>query len=133
MRYLTARKRAEGKGASHTGTEHHWYMTASAVGLAFLVPVFLFVFGRALGQSQEAVIETFSHPFPATLTALTVLIGMRHFAKGAQMMIEDYARGTMRKGLVILAISISYAVTAVAFYALAKMTIIGFILGAMAH
>ena len=43
MRYLTARKRAEGKGASHTGTEHHWYMTVSAVGLAFLVPLFVFV------------------------------------------------------------------------------------------
>ena len=37
MRYLTARKRAEGKGASHTGTEHHWYMTVSSVALAFLV------------------------------------------------------------------------------------------------
>lgn len=133
MRYLTARKRAEGKGASHTGTEHHWYMTASSVGLAFLVPTFIYIFGSTLGQSHEQVIATFSRPFPAILIALTVVIGMRHFAKGAQMMIEDYARGTMRKALVILAISISYAVTAVALYALAKLTIIGFILGAMAH
>ena len=34
MRYLTARKRAEGKGAAHHGTEHHWYMTVSGAGLA---------------------------------------------------------------------------------------------------
>ena len=37
MRYLTDRKRAIGRGASGTGTEHHWYMTVSAVGLAGLI------------------------------------------------------------------------------------------------
>ena len=37
MRYLTPRKRAEGKGAGHGGTEHHWSMTVSSVALAFLV------------------------------------------------------------------------------------------------
>lgn len=133
MRYLTARKRAEGKGASHTGTDHHWYMTASSVALAFLVPTFLFVFGRTLGQPLEGVIATFSRPFPAILTALVVIVGMRHFAKGAQMMIEDYTQGSLRKGLVILAYSISYTVIAVALYALAKLTLIGFLFEAMAH
>ena len=43
MRYITPRKRAEGRGAAHAGTEHHWSMTVSAVGLAFLVPVWLYV------------------------------------------------------------------------------------------
>ncbi|MFC5737677.1 succinate dehydrogenase, hydrophobic membrane anchor protein [Sinirhodobacter huangdaonensis] len=131
MHYLTDRKRAVGKGASHTGTEHHWYMTVSAVALAFLVPVFLIVFGRALGQSQEGVIATFSRPFPAILTALVVVVGMRHFAKGAQMMIEDYTAGMTRKVLVIAAYSVAYLVIAVALYALAKMTFLGVVLGAM--
>jgi len=131
MRYLTARKRAEGKGASHTGTEHHWFMTVTSVALAFLIPVFVIVFGRALGQPAEGVIATFSHPFPAILTALTVFVGMRHFAKGAQMMIEDYAQGTTRKALIILASSISYIVIAVALYALAKLTMVGFLFEAM--
>jgi len=123
MRYLTDRKRAVGKGASHTGTEHHWYMTVSAVGLAFMVPTWIFIFGRALGQSHEAVLATFSRPFPALLTALVIFIGMRHFAKGASMMIEDYARGSARKALIILVISISYAVTAVGLYALARIAL----------
>lgn len=123
MRYLTDRKRAEGKGASHSGTEHHWYMQASAVGLAFMVPTFLYIFGRALGQGHEAVLATFSRPFPAILTGLVIFVGMRHFAKGATMMIEDYARGTARKLAVILVISISYAVTAVGLYALAKIAL----------
>ncbi len=123
MRYLTDRKRAEGKGAAHTGTEHHWYMQVSAVALAFMVPTFLYIFGKALGQGHEAVLATFARPFPALLTGLVVFVGMRHFAKGATMMIEDYARGSAKKLWVILVISISYAVTAVALFALAKIAL----------
>lgn len=130
MRYLTDRKRAVGKGASGTGTEHAWYMTMSSVALAFLIPTFLIVFGRAIGQSQEVVIATFSHPFPAILTALVTIIGMRHYAKGAQMMIEDYTQGSMRKGLVILVYSLGYLVTALVLYALAKMAILDLVLRA---
>lgn len=123
MRYLTARKRAEGKGASGTGTEHHWFMTVSAVGLACMIPVWVYIFGSALGQGHAEVVATFARPFPAILTALVLFVGMRHFAKGAQMMIEDYARGSAKKGLIMLAISISYAVIAVGFYALAKIAL----------
>jgi succinate dehydrogenase / fumarate reductase, membrane anchor subunit len=123
MRYLTDRKRAVGKGAAHTGTQHHWYMQVSAVGLAFLVPTFVFIFGRTLGGTREAVLSTFASPFVAILTALVLVVGMRHFAKGAQTMIEDYARGSTRKLLIILAISISYAVTAVGLFALAKIAL----------
>ncbi|NJM81502.1 MAG: succinate dehydrogenase, hydrophobic membrane anchor protein [Tabrizicola sp.] len=123
MRYLTARKRAEGKGASHTGTAHHWSMTVSAVGLAFMVPVWLYVFGKALGQPQEVVVETFGRPFPAILTALLLVVGMRHFAMGATMMIEDYARGTARKMLVIFAVSLSWVIAATGLFALARMAL----------
>ena len=123
MRYLTDRKRAIGKGASGTGTEHHWFMQVSAVGLAFMIPVWVYIFGSALGKGHAEVVATFARPFPAILTGLVVFVGMRHFAKGAQMMIEDYARGSVKKGLIMLAILISYAVTAVAFYALAKIAL----------
>jgi succinate dehydrogenase / fumarate reductase membrane anchor subunit len=123
MRYLTDRKRAVGKGAAGTGTEHHWFMTVTAVGLAFLVPAFLFVFGRALGQGHEEVLAIFSRPFPAILTGLTLVVGMRHFAKGAQMMVEDYAHGTARKVGIIVAIMLSYAVMASGLYALVKIAL----------
>ena len=92
MRYLTDRKRAVGKGAGHSGTEHHWYMQVSAVALAFLLPVWVFIFGRALGQGHEAVLDTFARPFPAIVTGLVLFVSMRHFAKGAQMMIEKRQR-----------------------------------------
>ena len=123
MRYLTDRKRAVGKGASGTGTEHHWSMQVSAVGLAFLVPAWLYVFGSALGQSRETVVATFGQPFPAILTSLVLVVGMRHFANGATMMIEDYAQGSARKIAVISVTSLSWVIAATGLYALARMAL----------
>ncbi|OCX65882.1 succinate dehydrogenase [Thioclava sp. SK-1] len=125
MRYMTDRQRAVGKGASGTGTEHHWFMTISGVGLAFLVPCFVYIFGSALGRPQAEVIERLSHPFAAIVIALTFLVGMRHFAKGAQSMIEDYAAGTTRKILVIFVYSLSYVLSAATLFALGKMVLMG--------
>ncbi|KAA0912461.1 succinate dehydrogenase, hydrophobic membrane anchor protein [Aquicoccus porphyridii] len=123
MRYLTDRKRAEGKGASHTGTEHHWHMTVSAVALAFLVPTFLIIFGGALGGTREEVLATFARPFPAILTGLTLLVGMMHFKNGAKMMIEDYWQGTMRKALIMLVVGLSWTIAATGLYALARIAL----------
>jgi succinate dehydrogenase / fumarate reductase, membrane anchor subunit len=123
MRYLTDRKRAVGKGAAHTGTEHHWYMQASAVALAFLVPTWLYIFGHALGQGHDEVVATFGRPFPSILTGLVLFVSMRHFSKGATMMIEDYSHGSTRKILVIAAVSLSYVITATGLYALARIAL----------
>ncbi|RYI33693.1 MAG: succinate dehydrogenase, hydrophobic membrane anchor protein [Acetobacteraceae bacterium] len=123
MRYVTPRKRAEGRGAGHAGTEHHWSMTVSSVGLAFLVPVWLYVFGRTLGQPREMVMETFSHPFPAILTALVLVVGMRHFAMGTTSLIEDYARGTARKMLIIFVTCLAWVIAASGLFALARMAL----------
>jgi succinate dehydrogenase / fumarate reductase membrane anchor subunit len=123
MRYLTDRKRAMGKGSAHSGTEHHWFMQASAVGLAILVPIFVIAFGRALGGSYAEVRAFFGHPFVAIVSALTIFVGMRHFAAGATMMIEDYAQGTLRKALIITAVSLSYAVITTGLYALIRIAL----------
>jgi succinate dehydrogenase / fumarate reductase membrane anchor subunit len=123
MRYLTARKRAEGRGAAGTGTEHHWAMTVSAVGLAFLVPVWLYIFGSALGGSRAEVVEIFARPFPAIVTALILVVGLRHFAMGATAMIEDYARGMTRKMLIIGATSLAWVIAATGLFALARIAL----------
>jgi succinate dehydrogenase / fumarate reductase, membrane anchor subunit len=123
MRYITDRKRAEGRGASHTGTEHHWSMQVSAVALAFLVPAWIYVFGRALGASRAEVLEIFARPFPAILSALVLVVAMRHFAKGAQMMIEDYLHGSRRKAAIIFAQSLAGVITATGLYALIKIAL----------
>ncbi|WP_431300828.1 succinate dehydrogenase, hydrophobic membrane anchor protein [Tabrizicola sp. BL-A-41-H6] len=123
MRYLTLRKRAEGFGSAHSGTEHHWAMTISSVGLTFLVPVWLYIFGKALGQPHDVVVATFGSPFPAIVTALLLVVGMRHFAMGATVMIEDYTRGTTRKALVIGVTLLAWVVAATGLFALARMAL----------
>ena len=123
MRYITDRKRAVGRGAAHTGTEHHWSMQVSAVALAFMVPAWLYVFGHALGGSRADVLATFARPFPAILTGLVLVVAMRHFAKGATMMIEDYAHGSARKVAVMFATSLAGVIAATGLYALIKIAL----------
>ncbi|MDZ7908143.1 MAG: succinate dehydrogenase, hydrophobic membrane anchor protein [Gemmobacter sp.] len=123
MRYLTDRKRAMGKGASGTGTEHHWTMQVSSVALACLVPVWLYIFGSALGGTQAQVVAAFSSPLAAILTALVLVVGMKHFASGATMMIEDYARGTARKVAVIFVTCLAWVIAATGVFALARMAL----------
>jgi len=123
MRYLTDRKRAVGKGASGTGTDHHWYMTVSAVGLAVMFPTFLIVFGRALGRDHAGVLETFASPFVAILSALVLVIGLQHFRKGAETLIEDYMRGMNRKFAIVFVITFTYFLMATGLYALARMAL----------
>jgi succinate dehydrogenase / fumarate reductase membrane anchor subunit len=123
MRFLTDRKRAEGLGAAHSGTEHHWYMIVSSVGLALVVPIFLFVFGGALGGSHDEVIDTFSHPAMAILTMLVLYVGLQHFRKGAQTMIEDYAGGMTRKILIIAVTVLSYGLIATGLFAVLKIAL----------
>jgi succinate dehydrogenase / fumarate reductase, membrane anchor subunit len=123
MRYLTDRKRAEGKGSAHAGAHHHWAMTISSVALLVMLPVWIFIFGRALGGSRAAVIDAFGNPFMAILTALVLVVGMRHFAMGATTMIEDYARGTTRRMLIILANALSAVIAATGLFALVRIAL----------
>ena len=123
MRYITDRKRAVGRGAAHSGTAHHWSMQVSAVALAVMVPTWLYVFGHALGGSRAEVLDTFARPFPAILTGLVLVVAMRHFAKGATMMIEDYAHGSARKVAVMLVTGLAGAIAATGLYALVRIAL----------
>ena len=126
MRYLTDRKRAVGQGSAHAGTHHHWAMTVSAVGLTVLVPLWIYIFGSALGQPRDVVVATFAQPFPAIVTGLILIVGMRHFAMGATTMIEDYSKGATRKWLIIGVNLLSALIAAVGLYALARIALQGF-------
>ena len=82
MRYLTPRKRAEGKGAAHAGAEHHWHMIVSSAGLALIVPTFLYIFGSmpsaaSYGGAGAAVASR----VVAILFALVIVVGMQHFRR----------------------------------------------------
>jgi succinate dehydrogenase / fumarate reductase membrane anchor subunit len=123
MRYLTDRKRAEGLGSGKSGTAHHWYMQISAVGLAVLVPLFIFTFGRVLGADHATVVDYYSRPFPAIVAGLTLWVGMLHFRHGAQIMIEDYAHGFARKALIVGTVCLTYGTIATGLYALIRLAL----------
>jgi succinate dehydrogenase / fumarate reductase membrane anchor subunit len=123
MRYLTDRKRAQGLGASHTGTHHHWIMQMSSVALVILIPLFIFTFGHILGHPYPEVKAYYARPFPAIVAGLTVVVGLHHFNNGARMMIEDYAQGLTRKALIVGVACLSYAAMATGLFALIRLAL----------
>ncbi|SDE10100.1 succinate dehydrogenase / fumarate reductase membrane anchor subunit [Paracoccus isoporae] len=122
MRYVTPRKAAVGMGASHTGTQHHWWMTVSSVALAVLTPSFLMVIGTALQLPERAeIMAYFSRPYPAIVVAIFMTLGMLHFIKGTRIMIDDYLDHTARKAALIAAAIFGWAVIAMSLFALARL------------
>ncbi|NCO22411.1 MAG: succinate dehydrogenase, hydrophobic membrane anchor protein [Rhodobacterales bacterium] len=123
MSYLTDRKLAVGLGSAKQGTQHHWGMTVSSVGLLVLVPLFVFTFGPMLGQPHADVVAYFGRPFPAIVAALTFVVGFLHFKNGAQVLIEDYSDGFTRKALIVGVTCLSYAAAATGLYAIVRLAL----------
>ncbi|SLN61116.1 Succinate dehydrogenase/Fumarate reductase transmembrane subunit [Aquimixticola soesokkakensis] len=123
MQYITDRKRASGLGSAKSGTMHHWGMMVSAVGLAILLPLFVFTFGCILGAPYEEVVAYYSRPFPAIVAALTLIVGMVHFKNGAQVAIEDYARGLTRQALILAVTFLCYAMIATGLFGLVRLAL----------
>lgn len=123
MAYLTDRKRAEGLGSAHSGTQHHWHMMVSSVALCVLVPLFVFTFGAALGGTYEEALAYYARPFPAVVAVLMLLVGWFHFRLGVQVLIEDYTHGFTRKALIIGMACLSYAAAATGVFAIARIAL----------
>ena len=123
MAYLTDRKRVDGLGAAGSGTTHHWHQTILSASLVILVPLFLFTFGAILGAPYEEVVAYYSRPWPALIALLTLTVGWVHFAKGVQVMIEDYVGGFARKATIVATTCISYAAALACVYALARLAL----------
>ena len=123
MSFLTDRKRANGLGSSKSGTAHHMQTMIGATGLAVLVPLFVFVFGSAIGLSYEDALAHFARPFNAIVTGLTFTVAMMHFRHGVQIMLEDYVHGHTRTYLIAGAACLSYTIIAVALFSLARIAL----------
>ncbi len=123
MAYLTDRKRARGLGSAKSGTAHFWAMKVSAVALLFLVPMFVFTFGAALGGTYEEILAYYAQPFPAIVAALTLAVGFKHFNDGVQTLIEDYVHGMAQKIAIIVMTCISYGAAAIGVFAIVRMAL----------
>ena len=121
MKFVTDRKRALGMGSAKSGTEHFWEMKMTSVALLFLMPLFVFTVGSAIGEPHNVVADYFAKPFPALITGLTIIVGFAHFKSGATVLIEDYVHGTAQKLLIIFVTCLSYLTMATGLFALAKL------------
>ena len=123
MNFVTARKRAEGMGSAKDGTEHFWNMTVSSVALAILIPLFVFTIGPMLGREHAEVAAYLGRPWPAIISALTIVVSFMHFKNGARVLIEDYTGGLTRKGLIIGTSLLCYAAAATGLFAIVKLAL----------
>ncbi len=123
MRYLTDRKRAEGLGTAHSGTQQHWWMTVSSYVLIPLTVAFVFIVGPLLGAPRGEVIAVLSQPVPGVIVALAWVAAMLHFKNGSRSTIEDYSQGYMRQSLLIAVAAVCYALIAFALFALARIAL----------
>lgn len=123
MQFLTDRKRAQGLGAGGTGTHHHWQMFVSSILLVPLVPLFIFVFGSALGRSHEAVLAYLGRPFPAVVLGLSLVVILLHLLREAQEAIEDYVHGVAQKLALVAVSAFAYTLMAAGLFALVKLAL----------
>jgi succinate dehydrogenase / fumarate reductase membrane anchor subunit len=123
MAFLTDRKRVTGLGAARSGTAHHWQQTLLSASLVVLVPLFIFTFGAVLGGTYEEIVAYYSRPWPALIAVLTLTVGWVHFAKGAQVTIEDYVGGLARKLTIIAVTCVSYGLGLACVYAIARLAL----------
>ncbi|MCT4557080.1 MAG: succinate dehydrogenase, hydrophobic membrane anchor protein [Pelagimonas sp.] len=123
MRFLTDRKRAGGNGAAGTGTQQHWEMMMRSIAMVFIVPLFVLTFGAGIGGTHEEVLAYFGRPFPAIITALMILVGLRHLRAEMDETIEDYIHGTAQKVALMVSAGFTYTLMVAGLFALAKIAL----------
>ena len=103
-RFITDRKKVHGLGSAHSGTGHWWQQRLTALALAVLGPIFIFLFARALGAGPDVALATFRRSaFGAFIAFITLPVAIWHFKLGLQVVIEDYVHEpVLRTTLLIL-------------------------------
>lgn len=123
MAFITDRKRATGRGAAGSGTEHFWTHLVSSILLQVLIPVFVITFALGLDGSYEDVVAYFGRPFPAIVTGLTLVVGILHLLREVQEAVEDYVHGLAEKLTLIAVQAFAYTMIVVGIYALIRLAI----------
>lgn len=123
MSFTTPRKRAVGHGSGRSGTHHHWQIMCTSIALVVLIPVFSITFGTGFGGTREEVLAFFSHPFPAILTGLMIVVGILHFNMELRGALEDYVHGIPQKLAIVGTTAFSYTLMAIGLFALARMAL----------
>ncbi|MDC9701272.1 MAG: succinate dehydrogenase, hydrophobic membrane anchor protein [Alphaproteobacteria bacterium] len=112
MNMRTPLGNVRGLGAAHSGTEHFLHQRLTALAN---IPLSLFLFYLLIpliGMPYAQVSATFSHPFLAIFTLLSILSMSVHMRLGMQTIIEDYIHVTYLKIPALLANTLFCILTA---------------------
>ncbi len=122
----TPMAKVRGLGAAHSGTEHFWHQRVTAVSNLVLVLALLAVLVTTFGRDYAATLAVVSHPAVAmVLILLAISVGV-HMRLGMTVIIEDYVHGKgLKMAAVILNTFFSFAVAAVAIFAILRISLRG--------
>ena len=85
-----------------TGTKHALTLRLTAAFLMPLTILFAFLIVSLVGRDYESVVRLFSHRVgPGTIMLLFVSVGIYHMKTGMETIIEDYAHGWWKSGLLV--------------------------------
>ena len=85
-----------------TGTRHALTLRLTAAALMPLTLLFAFLVVSLVGRDYDSVIRLFSHRIgPGTIALLFVVTGIYHMKTGMETIIEDYAHGWWKSGLLV--------------------------------
>ncbi len=93
--------RARGLGSARGGTTHWWAERVTALALVPLTIWFVWFALHLSGAGRAQVAHSVAHPITATLLLATVLLTFHHMQLGLQVVIEDYARASLRTVLIL--------------------------------
>jgi succinate dehydrogenase / fumarate reductase membrane anchor subunit len=94
VRYLGANRAS--------GTKHALALRLTAATLIPLTLAFAFLVVSLVGREYDDVVRLFSgRVLPGTIALLFVLVGIYHMKAGMETIIEDYAHGWWKTGLLV--------------------------------
>ena len=118
VRYLGA---SRGKA-----TQHALALRLTAAALIPLTLLFAFLVVSLVGRDYESVLRLFGHRIgPGTVALLFTLVGIYHMKTGMETIIEDYAHGRWKIGLLVANTMFSGLIAAATALSIVKLAVGG--------
>lgn len=114
-------------GANHGhSTRHALALRMTAAALIPLTILFAFLVVSLIGRDYDSVMRLFSHRVaPGTIALLFVLVGVYHMKAGMETIIEDYAHGRVKIGLLVANTLFSGLIAAATALSIVKLAVGG--------
>ena len=114
-------------GASRgKATQHALAMRLTAAALIPLTILFAFLVVSLVGRDYDSTMRLFSHRIgPGTVALLFVLVGVYHMKQGMDTIIEDYAHGRWKIGLLVANLLFCGLIAAATALAILKLAVGG--------